>query len=52
MDQFLYDFVKNATLVQKGLFLMVAGVSFVFLVQFVFFLIVKIWTRKKPDAAN
>jgi len=43
MDQLLFDFVRSATTVQKGVFLMIAGVSFVFIVQFVFFLIVKIW---------
>ena len=49
MDQLLFEFVKNASLVQKGLFLMVAGVCFVFLVQFVFFLTVKIWMGKKKS---
>jgi len=47
MDQLLNDFVRNATLIQKGVFLMIAGISFVFIVQFVFFLIVKIWMSKK-----
>ena len=46
MDQALYDFVRNATTVEKGVFLLVAGVSFVFIVQFVFFMIVKIWPKK------
>ena len=52
MDQLLYDFVRNATLIQKGVFLMIAGVCFVFVVQFVFYLTVKIWlgvTKKKGD---
>jgi len=48
MDQMLNDFVRTATLVQKGVFLMIAGTSFVFMVQFIFFMIVKIWTSKKP----
>ncbi|MCL2270773.1 MAG: hypothetical protein FWC24_07450 [Treponema sp.] len=47
MDQLLNNFVQNATIVQKGVFLMIAGVSFVFLVQTVFYLIVKIWPRPK-----
>jgi len=46
MDQLLYDFVRNATTVQKGVFLMIAGVCFVFIVQFVFFITVKIWMSK------
>ena len=46
MDQLLYDFVKNASTVEKGVFLLVAGVSFVFIVQFVFFMIVKAWPKK------
>ena len=46
MDQLLYDFVSNASIVQKGVFLMVAGVCFVFVVQFVFFITVKIWMSK------
>jgi len=47
MDQLLFEFVKTASLVEKGVFLMIAGVLFVFTVQFVFFLIVKIWPRNK-----
>ena len=46
MDELLYDFVRNATTVQKGVFLMIAGVSFVFIIQWVFYLIVKIWPKK------
>ena len=49
MDQLLFEFVKNASTVQKGVFLMVAGVCFVFVVQFVFFLIIKIWPGKKSE---
>ena len=47
MDQALNDFVRNATTVEKGVFLLVAGVCFVFAVQFIFFLTVKIWMRRK-----
>jgi len=47
MDQALYDFVRNATIVEKGIFLLVVGVCFVFAVQFIFFLTVKIWMGKK-----
>ena len=50
MDQLLYDFVKNATTVQKGVFLMIAGVCFVFLVQIVFYMTVKLWPKSKGSA--
>jgi len=46
MDQLLNDFVRSATTVQKGVFLLVTGVSFVFIVQFVFYMIVKVWPKK------
>jgi Na+-transporting methylmalonyl-CoA/oxaloacetate decarboxylase gamma subunit len=47
MEQALYSFVENATTLQKAVFLMVAGVLFVFAVQTVFYVIVKIWRGKK-----
>ena len=47
MDQLLYEFVSDATNVQKGVFLLVAGVCFVFVVQFVFYIVVRIWPKKK-----
>ena len=52
MDQLLYDFVRSATTVQKGVFLLVTGVCFVFIVQTVFYLTVKIWLRfgKKSES--
>jgi len=46
MEQALYDFVKNSTTVEKGVFLMVAGVCFVFVVQWIFYMVVKIWPKK------
>ena len=49
MDQAIYDFANNATTVQKGFFLMVAGISFVFLVQVIFYAVVKIWPKSKKD---
>jgi Na+-transporting methylmalonyl-CoA/oxaloacetate decarboxylase gamma subunit len=49
MDQLIYDFVRDATTIQKGVFLMVAGISFVFLVQVIFFAVVKIWPRSKTE---
>ena len=50
MEQALYNFINSATTIQKGLFLMVAGVSFVFAVQLVFYLTVKLWSGKKKQA--
>ena len=49
MDQLLFDFVKNATTSQKGVFLLVAGVCFVFAVQWVFYMIVKIWPKGSKE---
>jgi Na+-transporting methylmalonyl-CoA/oxaloacetate decarboxylase gamma subunit len=46
MEQFIDNFVKDASIVDKCVFLMVAGISFVFAVQMVFYLVVKLWTRK------
>jgi Na+-transporting methylmalonyl-CoA/oxaloacetate decarboxylase gamma subunit len=49
MDQILKNFVETGTIFQKGVFLLIAGVLFVFAVQLVFYLTVKIWVRiSKP----
>jgi Na+-transporting methylmalonyl-CoA/oxaloacetate decarboxylase gamma subunit len=54
MEQALQNFIQTATIFQKGVFLMIAGVLFVFLVQLVFYITVKIWVRfgksKAPKA--
>jgi hypothetical protein len=47
MDLLLQRFIQNSTTLQKGVFLMVCGVLFVFAVQVVFYLIVKLWPRDK-----
>jgi Na+-transporting methylmalonyl-CoA/oxaloacetate decarboxylase gamma subunit len=47
MEQILFDFIYRATTIEKGIFLMIAGVSFVFIVQVVFYLTVKLWPRGK-----
>jgi Na+-transporting methylmalonyl-CoA/oxaloacetate decarboxylase gamma subunit len=47
MDQLIGEFVKNASTIEKGVFLMIAGVVFVFVVQVVFYMVVKIWPRPK-----
>jgi len=43
MEQLFNNFVHNANVFQKGVFMMIAGVLFVFAVQVVFYLTVKIW---------
>jgi Na+-transporting methylmalonyl-CoA/oxaloacetate decarboxylase gamma subunit len=45
MDAFIENITRNATTVQKGLFLLVAGVIFVFVVQTVFYLVVRLWPK-------
>ena len=39
----LINFLASADIFQKGLFLMIVGILFVFLVQTVFYMTVKIW---------
>ena len=46
MEQIFYNFVNTATTMQKGVFLMFAGILFVFSVQVIFFMIVKLWPKK------
>ena len=54
MEQLLNEFIKNASIFEKGLFLMISGVVFVFLVQTIFYMTVKIWLgiTKKKDASG
>jgi Na+-transporting methylmalonyl-CoA/oxaloacetate decarboxylase gamma subunit len=49
MEQILYSFIENSSTLQKAVFLMIAGVLFVFAVQTIFYTIVKIWVRKKNE---
>ena len=46
MEQIFSNFIANATVFQKGVFLMITGVLFVFAVQLVFYLTVKLWPKK------
>ena len=52
MEQLLNNFIQNSTIFQKGVFLMITGVFFVFAVQVVFYLIVKLWPKKRGSAAE
>jgi len=54
MEQIFSNFVKQASTFEKGVFLMVAGVCIVFIVQLVFIAIVKIWTAagKRPAGGD
>jgi len=47
MDQAIMDFVATATTMQKGVFLMCAGIGFVFMVQVIFYAVIKIWPKKE-----
>jgi hypothetical protein len=47
MDKALGNFIQNAGTVQKAVFLMIAGILFVFAVQLVFYLLAKLWPRGK-----
>jgi len=47
MEQLFLNFLKSASTFEKGVFLMIAGVCFVFTVQVVFYAIVKIWPKPK-----
>ena len=49
MDQVLRDFVQGASTVEKSLFLMVCGILFVFAVQVVFYLTVKLWPGRRGN---
>jgi len=50
--QILNEFLINATNIQKGLFLMIAGIGFVFAVQVIFYLIVKLWPNDRNFVAK
>ena len=50
MDDFIYNFVKTATTMQKGVFLMIAGMCFVFAVQVIFYIVTKIWIKIAPKS--
>jgi cell division protein FtsL len=52
MNQVLQDFIQSATNIQKALFLMVFGILFVFAVQVVFYLTVKLWPKNKGNNKN
>ncbi|MCL2479069.1 MAG: hypothetical protein FWF22_06180 [Treponema sp.] len=49
MGPIFNEFIQNASNIQKGLFVMVAGLLFVFAVQIVFFLVIKLWPRGKKE---
>lgn len=49
MNQLIQS-IQQGSLIQKSLFLMAAGVSFVFLVQVIFYVIIKVWPKKNTDA--
>ena len=52
MEQLLNYFINTESVFQKGVFLMVAGIVFVFAVQVVFYLTVKVWMSVKRRPKN
>jgi len=50
MEQMLNNFIKTASTMEKGLFVMVVGLLFVFFVQVVFYVVIKIWPGKKQTS--
>ena len=48
MEQLFNDFVQHSSIYQKGVFLMITGLGFVFSIQVIFYLLVKLWPRKNP----
>jgi hypothetical protein len=48
MDALLQS-IRNGPVLSKALFLLVSGVLFVFVVQVVFYLTIKLWPRKKGE---
>ena len=49
VEQTFYNFINSASVFEKGVFLMIAGVLFVFAVQLVFYLTVKLWPGRKNE---
>jgi cell division protein FtsL len=47
MNDFLQTFIQTSSTVEKGFFLMAAGILFVFAVQVIFYLTVKLWPTGK-----
>jgi hypothetical protein len=52
MEQALNNFIQTASTGQKGVFLMIVGVLFVFAVQTVFYLTVKLWLRSSKSKSE
>jgi len=52
MEQIFNKFIEQASTFQKGVFLMIAGVCIVFVVQLIFIAIVKIWTTAGKRSIN
>ncbi|MCL2878914.1 MAG: hypothetical protein FWF29_01595 [Treponema sp.] len=50
MENIFNSFIQNASVLQKGVFLLVAGILFVFIVQVIFYIVIKIWPKPKKTA--
>ncbi|MDL2229240.1 hypothetical protein LJC14_03210 [Treponema sp. OttesenSCG-928-L16] len=43
------EMIRAGATIQKGLFLMLCGILFVFSVQLIFYLVIKLWPRHKGE---
>jgi hypothetical protein len=48
MDNFIQSIASGSGNFSKALFLMIAGILFVFIVQIVFYAVIKLWPKAKP----
>jgi Na+-transporting methylmalonyl-CoA/oxaloacetate decarboxylase gamma subunit len=49
INEWFQNFIRSGTNFQKSIFLMVSGIVFVFLVQVIFYLFVKLWPKGKDE---
>jgi Na+-transporting methylmalonyl-CoA/oxaloacetate decarboxylase gamma subunit len=47
INEWFQNFIQTSTAVQKSVFLMVSGIAFVFSVQAIFYLVIKLWSKGK-----
>jgi hypothetical protein len=52
MNDLFQTFIQTASTVEKGFFLMAAGLLFVFAVQVIFYLTIKLWPKGKKETAE
>jgi hypothetical protein len=52
MEQLIHFVARSTSNYPKALFLMVSGIIFVFIVQVVFFLVIKLWPKPQAPQAQ